>query len=188
MDERSAGDGRSDAELLSSGDPEDFGRFYDRHARALLAFFSRRTASADLAADLAAETFAQAFWSRGRYRDTGAPASAWLLGIARHTLNRSLRRRRVDDRARRRLGMERVALDEASYERIEELADFGPMRDAIREAMASLSPKLARAVTLRVGHELPYPEVAQRLRISEAAARVRVARGLARLSDLLEVQ
>jgi DNA-directed RNA polymerase specialized sigma24 family protein len=35
--------------------------------------------------------------------------------------------------------------------------------------------------------ELPYREVAQRLGCSEAAARVRVARGLSRLADMLEV-
>jgi DNA-directed RNA polymerase specialized sigma24 family protein len=43
-------------------------------------------------------------------------------------------------------------------------------------------------VVLRVGHDLPYEEVAMRLRISEGAARVRVARGLARLGELLEVK
>jgi RNA polymerase sigma factor (sigma-70 family) len=84
--------------------------------------------------------------------------------------------------------MERVPLDEISYERIEELADFAPIRTAIREALDSLSPRVADAVTLRIGLELPYEEVARRLNCSPAAARVRVARGLARLSDLMEVQ
>src|SRR5215472_4243375 len=81
---------RSDAELLqgSADDPELFGIFYDRHVSALLSFFYRRTASAQLAADLTAETFANAFLSRARYRNTGAPARAWLLGIARHELSR----------------------------------------------------------------------------------------------------
>jgi RNA polymerase sigma factor (sigma-70 family) len=178
----------TDAELLSSGRGEDFGILYDRHAAAVLAFLYRRTADSDTAADLAAETFAQAFLSRGRYRETGSGARAWLFGIAHHQLSRTLRRRRVEDRARRRLGMERVPMDEVSYERIEELADFSPIREAIREAMGFLSPKLAEAVTLRIGLELPYDEVARRLNCSPGAARVRVARGLAHLTDLLEVQ
>jgi hypothetical protein len=33
----------TDDELLSSGDPEDFGVFYDRHVKALLGYFARRT-------------------------------------------------------------------------------------------------------------------------------------------------
>jgi DNA-directed RNA polymerase specialized sigma24 family protein len=39
---------------------------------------------------------------------------------------------------------------------------------------------------LRVGHDLPYAEVARRLGCSEGAARVRVTRALTRLADLLE--
>jgi DNA-directed RNA polymerase specialized sigma24 family protein len=107
----------SDAELLraSGDDPEAFGRFYDRHAGVVLAFFMRRTGWPQLAADLTAETFAAAFISRRRYRDTGAPALAWLLGIARHQLGTALRRERVEERARKRLGLERVELDDESY-------------------------------------------------------------------------
>jgi RNA polymerase sigma factor (sigma-70 family) len=179
---------RSDAELLASPRAEDFGELFDRHARAVLAFCYRRTADPHTAADLTAETFAQALLSRRRYRETGPGVRAWLIGIANHQLHRMFRRQRVDDRARQKLGMARVDVDDASYERIEELADFEPIRAAVREALASLSPKLARAVVLRVGHDLPYEEVATRLRISEGAARVRVARGLAKLGELLEVK
>lgn len=179
--------GRTDAELLASGLADDFGELYERHARVVLAFCYRRTADPETAADLCAETFAQAFLSRGRYRETGAGARAWLLGIANNQLRHMFRRKAVDDRARRRLGMARVEVDDASYERIEELADFAPLRAAVRDALATLSPKLAQAVVLRIGYELPYDEVAARLRVSEGTARVRVARGLARLGELLEV-
>ena len=179
--------GRADDAELLQGSPEDFGRFYDRHARAVLGYLYRRTADPEMAADLMAETFAQAYGSRSRYRDTGHGARAWLFGVASRQLKRALRRQRVDDRARRRLGMERVALDDLSYERIEELADFAPIKEAVQAAMASLSPKLAEAVALRIGMDLPYDQVANRLGCSEGTARVRVARGLARLNQILEV-
>ena len=181
---------RSDAELLAAArdDPEAFGIFYDRHVRALLAYFYRRTACAETAADLAAETFAAAFAARRRYGERGAPARAWLFKIGRRQLGRALRRGRVDQRARRRLGLERVPLDEESIERIEALADLEPVRAAVREAMGSLSPNLAAAVALRVGDDLPYVEVARRLGCSEGAARTRVARGLSKLADRLEAQ
>lgn len=179
---------RSDQELLASGVPSDFGALFERHARAVLAFLYRRTADPELAGELTAETFAQAFESRHRYREMGTGARAWLVQIAKHQLGRTLRRRRVGDRARRRIGLERIPMDEVSYERIEELADFASLRDSIRVAVSSLSPRLGQAVMLRIGMELPYPEVAKRLRCTEATARVRVARGLARLTELLEVQ
>jgi DNA-directed RNA polymerase specialized sigma24 family protein len=42
------------------------------------------------------------------------------------------------------------------------------------------------AVELRIVGELPYCEIADRLDCTEAAARVRVHRGLARLNHLME--
>jgi RNA polymerase sigma-70 factor (ECF subfamily) len=181
-------DRRSDAELLSASaaDPEAFGVFYDRNVRALLAFFYRRTACPQTAADLTAETFAVAFAARHRFRDVGAPGLAWLLGIARREFSAAMRREKVHDRARRRLGMERIELDEASAERIEALADLAPLRAAVEAALDSLTPKVAEAVSLRVERDLPYAEVARRIGCSEGAARVRVARGLAKLADQLE--
>jgi len=180
---------RSDAELLrlSRRDPQAFGAFYDRHARAVLVFFCRRTACPQTAADLTAETFAQAFLSRRRYRDTGAPASAWLMAIARHQLSAALRDERVQNRARRRLAMERTELDDTSLERIEELADLEPLRGRITDALGSLTPATAEAVSLRVQAELPYREVARRIGCSEGAARVRVAPGLKQLPAHLEI-
>ena len=180
----------SDADLLreSAHRPEAFGEFYDRHAQPLLAYFARRTWDAQEAADLTAETFAMAFASRRRYRDTGAPAYAWLLGIGRHQLARAARRRGVDDRARRRLGIERVELDDASLARIEQLAELDALRPALAAALEQLPGGTARAVCLRITDELPYAEVAQRLGCSEGAARVRVTRGLDRLADLMETR
>ena len=181
-------DQRSDAELLRAArrDPEAFGVFYDRHADAVLGFFVRRTACAQTAADLAAETFAQAFVARRRFRDTGAPATAWLFAIARRQLSGWLRRRVVEDRARRRLGLEHVQLDDPALERVEELADLGEVQTALAGALDRLPPGTAEAVSLRVGEELPYAEVAGLLGCSEGAARVRVARGLSRLADLMQ--
>jgi RNA polymerase sigma factor (sigma-70 family) len=187
MDERANGSHRSDGELLASGTAADFGEVYDRHADAVLGYLYRRTADPETAADLTAETFAAAFLSRGRFRDMGPGARGWLIGIAQHQLGRLVRRRRVEDRARRRLGVHRNPMDELSYERIEELFDLRPLRDAVREAMAELSPAVREAVSLRVGEDLPYVEVARRLGCTEVAARVRVARGLTRLTELMEV-
>src|SRR5215218_3034033 len=163
-------EGRTDAELLrrSARDPEAFGAFYDRHAATVLAYFQRRTACAESAADLTAETFASAFRSRRRYRDTGVPAIAWVLGIARHLLADSIRNERVEDRARRRLGLERVELDDEALHRIEELADLAPVRERLDAALAELPPDSAEAVRLRVDAELPYAEVARRLGCTEA--------------------
>ena len=58
----------SDDELLTSGDAEAFGVFYDRHVRDVLAYMMRRTGDPEVAADLTAETFAAAIVARRKYR------------------------------------------------------------------------------------------------------------------------
>lgn len=188
-----AGDGvaagtATDSELIVAAvrNPEAFGVFYDRHVTAVLRFLYRRTDSAETAADLCAETFAAAFAQRARFRDTGASARPWLYAIARNQLGNYLRRRRVSDRYRRRLGIEPLSLSEHELERVEELVDVEPFRAEIRAAIVQLPASMAEALVLRVGQDLSYPEVAVRLRCSEGAARVRVSRGLHRLADLLE--
>lgn len=182
------GGAATDAELLvdSVADADRFGTLYDRHVAAVLAYHYRRTRCAQTAADLTAETFASAFTSRHRFRDVGAPARAWLFTIARRQLGHYLRRERVAERARRRLGVEVGRLAEDDVERIEALVDDAPRRSELERALAALPDGQAEAVRLRVALDLPYREVASRLGCTEGAARVRVSRGLASLSaDLL---
>ena len=66
----------SDEDLLLSGDPEDFGQFYDRYVDMLLGYFARRVHDPEVAADLTAETFAAALAARRRFRRASTPAVA----------------------------------------------------------------------------------------------------------------
>ncbi|MDA0181485.1 RNA polymerase sigma factor [Solirubrobacter phytolaccae] len=169
-----------DDELLSRSvrDPSAFGLFYERHERLVLGYFVRRVHDPELAADLAAETFAAAMLAARRFRGNGAPASAWLLGIARHVLLGSLRKARVEDKARRRLGMEPIALDDELLDRIG--------RIDIETLLARLGPDQAAAVRARVLDDEDYGVIAARLRCSESVVRQRVSRGLATLRKLYE--
>ena len=133
----------------------------------------------ELAADLAAETFAVALDGARKYRRDGAPASAWLIGIARNTLVSSVRRSQVEDRARRRLGMEPIALDDELLDRIERLGG-----DARVEAL--LARLTARAVRRRPragARREDYAGIAQRLRCSESVVRQRVTAGSRSCAD-----
>jgi RNA polymerase sigma-70 factor, ECF subfamily len=174
----------SDDDLLAQtpARPEAFGEFYERHETAVLGFMMRRTGEPELAADLTAEVFAAALVSVRRYRPARAPAAAWLYGIARNVLLRSAKRRRVEDRARRRLAMEPLTLTDELLERIERQAGD----ERVDRLLAQLTPDQARAVRARVVSDRPYPEIATALRCSESAVRRRVSRGLAVLRTLSE--
>ena len=179
---------RTDAELLiaSRDDPAAFRELYDRWADRLLTYFYRRVLDPEVAADLLAETFAVAFERRRRFRDVGRPGATWLYGIAARELSHWFRRRRVEQRAVRRLGLAVPALDDDSIARIEALADMESHRAALAAALAQMGRGERDAVELRVVDELGYAEIAARLECTEAAARVRVHRGLARLNRLME--
>ncbi|HWC70729.1 MAG TPA: sigma-70 family RNA polymerase sigma factor [Actinomycetota bacterium] len=180
---------RTDSELLiaSRTEPEAFTELYRRHAEDLLRYFARRTLDPETAAELTAETFAEAFASRANYRDQqGVNGVAWLYGIARHRLGRFFRAGRVDAAARRKLGMPERELPPEDYERIEDLIDFAPIREALVEALHTLNDDQREAMRLRVIDGLGYPEVAQRLRCTEQNARQRVSRGLRKIALLLQ--
>jgi len=179
---------RTDTELLiaSRTEPEAFTELYRRHAEDLLRYFARRTLDPETAAELTAETFAEAFASRATYRDQGVNGVAWLYGIARHRLGRFFRSGRVDAAARRKLGMPERDLPPDDYERIEDLIDFAPIREALAEALESLSPDQREAMRLRVIDGLGYAEVAERLKCTEQNARQRVSRGLRKIALLLQ--
>ncbi|HEU4978879.1 MAG TPA: sigma-70 family RNA polymerase sigma factor [Solirubrobacteraceae bacterium] len=171
----------SDDRLLGARDPEAFAVLYRRHVDQLLAFFVRRTGRADLAADLTAETFACALEGAERFDPARGPAAAWLYGIARHQLARSLERGRVEDAARRRLRMERIVLDDEALERIEALASLPLAPEALGGALSALPAAHAAAVRGRIVEEDDYAALAARIGCSPSVARQHVSRGLAAL-------
>jgi RNA polymerase sigma-70 factor, ECF subfamily len=168
-------------------DEAGFSRLYRTTAQDLVVFFARRTYDAEAAADLMAETFAKAYLGRRRFRgSTEEEGRAWLFGIARRRLAMYVRRGKAERRALRRLGLERPQLVEGEHGRIEELAGLDAMRGTLAEHLWSLAPGQRRALELRVVRELPYPDVADRLGISEQAARARVSRALRALGSALD--
>ena len=177
--------------MRSPGDPpladvEVFVALYREHAESLLAYFARRTLDAEVAADLTAETFAQALASRHRFRDHGDGPAPWLYGIAQHQLSHYHRRGKAGASARARLGMPRRAeLSSDDLLRIEELIDLDATAAQVRRAMADLPAGLRDAVALRIVESQPYSAVAAQLGCTEQAARLRVSRGLRRLATTI---
>lgn len=136
--------------------------------------------------DLAAETFAQAYLSRKRFRgETEASAAAWLYAIARAQLARYHRKGIAERRALARLRIELPALTSAEIERIETEADLDELRAELDAGLERITQSQRDAISLRIVEELPYPEVAARLGISEQTARARVSRGLRALEQAL---
>ena len=171
---------RTDASLVraAASDPAAFSELYARHVDAVYRWFRRRLDWA--ASDLTAETFARAWLVRARFRDErNGSALPWLLGIAANVLADTVRRDRVETRARERLGLPLDLAREDGYSEVEER--LSP-RLALERSLGSLPEHEREALELRVVDELPYSQVAKRLAIRPAAARLRVSRALRRLA------
>lgn len=171
---------RSDAVLLreAARDPAAFTELYVRHVEAVHGWTRRRIEWA--ASDLTAETFARAWLNRGRFRDErNGSALPWLLGIAAHLLADAARHDRIETRARERLGLPVDLAHEDGYTEVEQR--LSP-RVALAHQLRSLAPGERDALELRIVKELSYEEVAERLEIRPAAARLRVSRALRRLA------
>jgi RNA polymerase sigma factor (sigma-70 family) len=168
--------------------PSAFARVYEAKAQELLAFLVRRTFDVEVARDLTAETFAQAFEHRRRFRgQTDAEAAAWLYGIARHQLGRYARNGVVQRKAAERLGIELPAVSNDDHQRVVELAGLADLRKTVADAFSTLPPEQREALRLRVIDEHPYRDVAATLGLSEETARARVSRALRRLADLIDM-
>ncbi len=160
-------------------DANDLAQLYDRHAAELLAFFVRRTFEPEVAVDLLAETFAAAFADRSQFRgDADEAARSWLFAVGRRRLLDFYRRGYIERRALARLGVERRALSDSEYDRIEDLSASRALREAIGEALGRLTAVERDVLQLRIVEERPYREVASELGISEQAARARASRAL----------
>ncbi|MDA0184068.1 sigma-70 family RNA polymerase sigma factor [Solirubrobacter phytolaccae] len=154
-----------------------FVELYRRYEQPVLGYFRRRVDDAELAADLTGEVFARALEGLRARRDIDRGFSAWLFGIAHNVLVDSYRRGRVDDEARRRLGMEPVALVDDALARIDALGD----ETTLRGALDALPPEQREALWARIVDERDYEEIAGALVCSEQVVRKRVSRGLATL-------
>ena len=183
-------DQRTDEELLRAtpDSPEAFGVFYRRHVDAVLSFFRVRTGNPELAADLMAETFAAALLAAPRFKPRREPAVAWLFTIARRKLIDSWRRGRVEDAARRKLGLQPMELDDGGLARIDSLVDESRDPLPLTALMERLPQDQRDALRLRVLDEREYAEIAREMECSEAVVRQRVSRATRTLREMREAE
>jgi RNA polymerase sigma factor (sigma-70 family) len=173
----------TDYELLRSsrsGD-EPFATFYRRHERLVAGWLMRQVGRADVVADLTAEVFAAAYIAAPKFRSGPEPAAAWLLGIARNKLLRSLRHDRIEASARLRLAVRPLEIDDEALKAIEAIDG-----SELLTLVDALPAEQRDAVRGRVLEDLGYAELARRLNVTQQAARKRVSRGLRSLRRLAQ--
>lgn len=142
-------------------------RFVRDEYAGVYSWLCRLTGCSNEAADLTQEAFT-AFWmSLGRKRAHVSPRT-WLYAIARNQWRKHCR----DRRTYRSMELEQIEAPQPQWTP----AEHDEFTNAVREAMAALSPELREAFSLRLWHEFDYAEIAAVQETSAALARWRCFR------------
>lgn len=153
----------------------------EREAPALLAYFARRVAVTEDAADLLGDLYVVVWRRRSAIPGEPVAARMWLYGAARKVLARH-----------RRSTGRRVALSARLREQLathpEVVAPHDGPGAAVRELIASLDPLDREIITLAYWEGFSFVEIAAILRMPAATVRSRHARAKARLRDSLAAE
>jgi RNA polymerase sigma-70 factor (ECF subfamily) len=163
---------RALVEAHCNGDPDAFTLIVQEHHQALVAQAQRRLGTRNEAEDAVQEVFERAY--RGLCRFGGEyRLGAWLGRICANVCSDHAGRRHLQRRLPDRLGMRN--LESPGHDATEDASDPVVLR-AVSVALAALPPSQRHTFLLRELDGLSYPQVAERLGISEDNARARVHR------------
>jgi RNA polymerase sigma-70 factor (ECF subfamily) len=164
------------------GEVNDFGIFVKRYQVPIFNLMYRIVGSADLAADLAQETFIKAYEKLELFKP-GRKFFPWLYAIG---LNHA------KDFVRKNKGRQNTYLDTErlfnSQEFQQQQARLGESLDfqRVEKALSTMPLTYREAVILRYHEELPIRDISAALQISVSAAKMRISRGLEMLRQIVK--
>ncbi len=172
-------DVHDELELLNQArafDKEALGLIHDRYYQSIYRYISFRVADSQTAEDLASEVFTR-FLSA--IKDRHAPPNTirgWLFGAAQNVVKEQYRKQRQ---------MNWTELDESipgggrtPEQRLDERQD----KQALREALAELTPEQQNVLALRFGYGMPIKEVAETVNKSEGSVKMLQVRAISALT------
>ncbi len=163
--------------------PEQFGELFEQHSNAIYNYCFRRTGDWSFAEDLTSAVFLEAWRKRGKVNLVTEPPLPWLYGVATNVLRNHARTLR-----RFRAALERLPAPEPepdfADDAAQRLADEQRMR-AVLAVFGRLPRRERDVLALCVWAELSYEEAAVALGLPIGTVRSRLARGRARLRELV---
>lgn len=172
----------TDEQLLarSGEDPVAFEEFYRRHVGKVVSFAVRRCSKPGEVPDLVAAVWLEVIESTHLFNPGKGRAVPWLLGVAANLIASEARRSRREHEAKARLAGRRV-LDDDDHSRLEEEIDAAGVTGDLRNAISMLPQGERAVVELVVLDDLNPGQAAKALGILSSTARMRLARGRAKL-------
>jgi RNA polymerase sigma-70 factor (ECF subfamily) len=180
----------SDLELLERirrRDSAALDILHRRYASSVYSLVWRVLQNPDEAEDVALDVFWQIWRQADRYEPSRGAPPAWIFTVARsRAIDRLRARHRREDRTISfdDPGVNLDPLDEEASP--DQVASFRQTRDAVREAMKSLSPVQRVAVELAFFKGLTHVEIAEKLKQPLGTVKTRIRQGLIRLRRQLD--
>ena len=166
--------GRSDAQLIEGirrANQADFAVLYERYFARIYSFAYGRLRNHADTEEVVQETFVAVFRSIDAYRGRSSLLS-WIYGIAKNTVNNTLRRGRAHEQRVERAEAELVrsahSLDACTPEEHLSLRRY---QDAIQDRLATVPDWHHEVFVLRHVDNLPIGEIARRVSRSNDAVR-----------------
>ena len=157
---------------------KEFTRLYAEHASSVYSFLSYRTGDRVLAEDLLGDTFERVLRARRGYDRRRGSERTWLYAIALNCVRDNARRIRAETRALAHVVPGGDPVPESAYEGLER-------RDALREALSTLSDSEREVMALRFGADLTLADVASVLDQPRSRVEARIYRSLEKLRRCL---
>jgi len=172
----------TDEQLLArAGEgPAAFEELYRRHVDKVVGFAVRRCSRPDEVPDLVAAVWLEIIESAHLFNPAKGRAVPWLLGVAANLMASEARRSRREHEAKARLAGRRV-LEDDDYSLLEEEIDAAGITGDLRNAISTLPEGERAVVELVVLDELTPGQAAKALGILSPTARMRLARGRAKV-------
>jgi len=182
----------SDEDLLArvkAGDESSLGALVERYRRPLFGYLHRMLGDAAEAEDVFQETFLRVVKHLPRFEE-GRRVKPWVYAIASNLVKNVYRSRKYREKASidqegeagEPLSASLAALSQAAPP---ELVSAGERAQAVREAVARLSPSSRDALVLFYFQGLSYDEIAQTLEVPLGTVKSRIHNALSKLAGLL---
>ncbi len=159
-----------------SGDQTGYASLYEAFAPGIYRLCYSLVLNRHDAEDVTQETFVYAFKNLRRFDARRASFKTWLYTIAVSRCRNTYRRKRVPLIDIFHL-FQHDGVPAPKSESPESVLALHDAKQAVEDALASLTPPLREAIVLRYGHGLTYREIAEIMRCpaKTAASRVRLA-------------
>jgi RNA polymerase sigma-70 factor, ECF subfamily len=182
----------SDAELLQRVARSDalsgpaLETLFLRHSEALLRFLARTMRSDQESEDVVHDVFLRLTECAGSFRGDCA-FRTWLFTLAVNNLRSKQRRAALESRSTETIAMKMQQLAARKQHNPEQKLQHRELLHKVDAAIAQLAESERETFLLYWFGEMSYAEISELTGLSVAAAKVRVHRALARLSNTLDV-